>query len=120
MPAGDGSRSLSSPPAAVRQSSITRSSSTANPCRTLTAPHGEPSPAKAGPCGSGIRGEGAYSVAEILTEPVSAPSVWRGDELTDSDRWIVRFTDEDFADFERALAHVSKKQFEEVTEIQAE
>jgi hypothetical protein len=47
-------------------------------------------------------------VTEILTEPVSAPSVWRGDELADAGRWSIRFTEEDFADFERALAHVSE------------
>jgi hypothetical protein len=59
-------------------------------------------------------------VAGILTEPVSAPSVWRGDELADTGRWIIRFTEEDFADFERALAHVSKKHLEDVTELRAE
>src|SRR5580698_5929152 len=32
-------------------------------------------------CWSGVRGEGASSVTEILTEPVSALNVWRGDEL---------------------------------------
>jgi hypothetical protein len=40
-------------------------------------------------------------VTEILTEPVSAANVWRGDELADGGRWIIRFADEDFADFER-------------------
>jgi hypothetical protein len=59
-------------------------------------------------------------VAEILTEPVSAPSVWRGDELAGTDRWIIRLTEEDFADFELALAHVAKKRFQDVTEIRAE
>ena len=47
-------------------------------------------------------------MTEILTEPASAPNVWRGDELADVGRWVIRFTEEDFADFERALAHVSK------------
>ena len=51
-------------------------------------------------------------MTEILTEPVAAPSVWRGDELGGG--WIVRFTKGDLADFERALAHVSKKHFEDV------
>jgi hypothetical protein len=59
-------------------------------------------------------------VTEILTEPVSAPNVWRGDELADVGRWIIHFTEEDFADFERALAHVSKKHFEDVTGIRPE
>ena len=67
-----------------------------------------------------MRGEGASSVTGILTEPVSAPNIWRGDELSDADRWITRFTEEDFADFERALAYVSKKQFNDVTEIRAD
>jgi len=71
-------------------------------------------------CGRGVRGKGEFSVAEILTEPVSTSSVWRGDELTDASRWVIRFTEEDFADFERALAYVSKKNFEDVTDIRAE
>jgi hypothetical protein len=41
-------------------------------------------------------------VTEILTERVSAPNVWRGDEFADTRRWIIPFTEEDFADFERA------------------
>ena len=59
-------------------------------------------------------------MTEILTEPVSAPNVWRGDELADASRWIIRFTEEDFADFERALAHVSRKHRKDVSEIRAE
>ena len=59
-------------------------------------------------------------MTEILTERVSAPNVWRGDELADTGRWIIRFTEEAFADFERALAHVSKKHLKDVTEIRAE
>jgi hypothetical protein len=69
---------------------------------------------------SSVRGEGASAVTEILTEPVSAPSVWRGDELAGTERWIVRFTEEDFADFERALARVSGKHLNGVTELRAE
>jgi hypothetical protein len=71
-------------------------------------------------CGERVRGEGASSVTEILTEPVSAANVWRGDELADGGRWIIRFAEEDFADFERALAHVSKMHIKDVTEIRAE
>src|SRR5215472_18594597 len=71
-------------------------------------------------CGSAQNGEGGSSVAEILTEPVSAMNVWRGDEFADAGRWVIRFTEEDFADFERALAHVSRKQIDDVTEIGAE
>jgi hypothetical protein len=67
-----------------------------------------------------ITGEGASSVTEILTEPVSAPNVWRGDGLADTGGWIIRFAEQDFADFERALAHVSKKHLTGVTEIRAE
>ena len=59
-------------------------------------------------------------MTEILTEPVSAPNVWSGGELTDAGRWLIRFTEEDFADFERALAHVATKHFNDVTKIQAE
>jgi hypothetical protein len=58
-------------------------------------------------------------VTDILTEPVLAPNVWRGDELAGGGGWIIRFTEEDLADFE-ALAHVAKKHFEDVTEIRAE
>src|SRR5215472_806934 len=60
------------------------------------------------------------SVTEILTEPVSAMNVWRGDELADAGRWLIGFSEDDFADFERALAHVSRKQIDDVTEIGAE
>jgi len=59
-------------------------------------------------------------VTGILTEQVSAPNVWRGDELADTGRWIIRFAEEDFADFERALTHVRKKHLKDVTEIRAE
>jgi hypothetical protein len=59
-------------------------------------------------------------VTEILTEPVSAPNVWRRDDLADAGGWVIRFTEEDLADFERALAHVSKKHLTGVTEIRAE
>jgi hypothetical protein len=60
------------------------------------------------------------SATDILTKPVSAPNVWRGDELADNRCWTVHFSEEDFADFERALAHVSKKHLRDVTEILAE
>ena len=69
--------------------------------------------------GNGVRGEGVPAVTGILTEPVSGPNVWRGDELADDGRWIVRFTEEDFADFERALAHVATKNVSDVTQIRA-
>ncbi|HET9899279.1 MAG TPA: TauD/TfdA family dioxygenase [Streptosporangiaceae bacterium] len=59
-------------------------------------------------------------MAEIRTEPVSGPNVWMGDDLTDADSWIIRFTEEDLADFERALAPVSKKHFRDVTEIRVQ
>jgi len=49
-------------------------------------------------CGNGVRGEGASAVTEVLTEPVSGPNVWRGDELADAGHWIAGFTEEDFAD----------------------
>ena len=71
-------------------------------------------------CGSAQNGEGGSSVAEILTEPVSAMNVWRGDEFADAGRWLIGFSEDDFADFERALAHVSRKQIDDVTEIGAE
>ena len=37
-------------------------------------------------------------MTEILTKPVSAPNVWTGNELADACGWIIRFTEEDFAD----------------------
>ena len=59
-------------------------------------------------------------MAEILAEPVSAPNVWSADELAAAGNWIARFTEDDFADFERALAHVARKHVNDVTEIRAE
>jgi len=59
-------------------------------------------------------------VNEILTEAVTGPSVWRGDELTDSDSWIIRFTEQDFADFERALRHASGKSADDLSGIRIE
>jgi hypothetical protein len=59
-------------------------------------------------------------VTEILTVPVSAPSVWRGDQLTDTERWIMHFTEDDLADFERALAHAARTARTDVTELRAE
>jgi Taurine catabolism dioxygenase TauD, TfdA family len=59
-------------------------------------------------------------VTEVLAEPVVGPSVWKGDELANSDRWILRFTEEDLTDFERALAFVSAKHIGELTDIQAD
>ena len=59
-------------------------------------------------------------MTEILTSPVSAPSVWRGDELADTERWMIHFTEDDLADFDRALAHVAAKGFDDDTEIRAE
>jgi Taurine catabolism dioxygenase TauD, TfdA family len=59
-------------------------------------------------------------VAEVLTEPVVGPSVWRGDDLGRTDRWIIHLSEEDFTDFERALAHVSGKGLESMAEIGAE
>jgi hypothetical protein len=59
-------------------------------------------------------------MAEILAEPVTAANVWSGDELAAAGNWIIRFTEDDFADFERALAHVARKHVSDVTEIRAE
>jgi hypothetical protein len=56
---------------------------------------------------------------EVLAEPVAGPSVWRGDELANAERWIVPFTEEDLTDFERALALVSAKHVMELTDIRA-
>jgi hypothetical protein len=56
---------------------------------------------------------------KMLTEPVIGASVWRGDELTDPDRWMIQLGEEDFADFERALAHVWRLRVADVTELRA-
>ncbi len=58
-------------------------------------------------------------MAEVLTEPVAGASVWRGDDLGADDRWIIHLGEDDFADFERALAHVSAKKLRTLTEIGA-
>jgi hypothetical protein len=59
-------------------------------------------------------------VAEILTEPVDAASVWIGDDLKDADSWIIPLTEDDLADCERALAHYAAKQFSDLTQARAE
>jgi hypothetical protein len=69
---------------------------------------------------SDVRGEGASPVAQILTEPVSAPSVWTGDELSGTGHWVIHFTEEDLADFGRALANVPEEHVRDVTQIRAE
>ena len=56
----------------------------------------------------------------ILTEPVAAANVWRGDELSDSSQWLIYFSEDDVADLERALAHVSRMNIGDFTEIRAE
>jgi hypothetical protein len=58
-------------------------------------------------------------VTEVLAEPVVGPSVWRGDDLADGDRWTIHLGEEDFADFERALGHLSGQGPRPVTEIEA-
>jgi hypothetical protein len=57
---------------------------------------------------------------EVLAEPVAGPSVWRGEELANAERWIVPFTEEDLTDFERALALVSAKHVMELTDMRAD
>jgi hypothetical protein len=59
-------------------------------------------------------------VTDVLAEPVVVPSVWRGDQLTNAERWIVPFTEEDLTDFERALALVSAKHVTELTDIRVD
>src|SRR4029077_13564140 len=56
----------------------------------------------------------------MLSDPVEAPNVWKGDELGDTSRWIIHLAEEDFEDFERALGHVSKKKLAAVTDVRAE
>lgn len=58
--------------------------------------------------------------SDILTEPVAAANVWRGDELSDSSQWLIYFSEDDVADLERALAHVSRMNIGDFTEIRAE
>ena len=57
---------------------------------------------------------------EVLAEPVAGPSVWRGDELANAERWIVPFTEEDLTDFEKALALVSANHVMELTDMRAD
>jgi hypothetical protein len=59
-------------------------------------------------------------MVEMLTEPVSGESVWRGDELADPDRWTIHLGEEDLADFDRALAHISRLPVGHLTELRAE
>jgi hypothetical protein len=59
-------------------------------------------------------------VAEVLAEPVVGPSVWRGHDLGDDDQWIIHLDEQDFAEFERALTHLSGAGPRPVTEIRAQ
>jgi hypothetical protein len=45
----------------------------------------------------------------MLEQPVTGPSVWRGEDLQESDEWIMRFTEADLAEMERGLAAVRDK-----------
>jgi hypothetical protein len=57
---------------------------------------------------------------EILTEPVTTPDAWRGDELSGSDEWIIQLSEDDLADFERALGHAARRDHDNVTQLGAE
>lgn len=63
---------------------------------------------------------GGSSVTAILTEAIDGPSVWRGDDLIDSDRWALAFTEDDLTDFERALSLVSEKHESDLAQIHVE
>src|SRR2546426_4183495 len=43
-------------------------------------------------------------MSSIQTKPVIGPKAWRGDVLARETSWIVRFTDAEIADIDRALA----------------
>src|SRR5436190_721521 len=47
------------------------------------------------------------SMTLIWTEPVTTPKAWRGDALSKDTSWIVRFTDAELADIDRAVKHAT-------------
>lgn len=55
----------------------------------------------------------------IRTEPVTDASVWRGEDLRDASRWMIRLTEDDLAGFERALARLPAGLRRDVTRIAA-
>jgi hypothetical protein len=63
--------------------------------------------------------QGRDQMIDMLTEPITGASVWRGDDLADPDRWTIQLGEEDFADFDRALAHVSKLRVAHLTDLRA-
>lgn len=50
----------------------------------------------------------------IREDPIAAPAAWHGADLQDSDEWIVRFTEGDLHQIERALAGVRERRPEEI------
>ena len=55
----------------------------------------------------------------IWNKPVTSPKAWRGDALKNEQSWIVRLTDAEIAEIDRALA-VAKATGLPVEEIQRE
>ena len=43
----------------------------------------------------------------MRTEPMTGPSVWRADELENSDEWVYRFTEADLSELERGVESVA-------------
>lgn len=51
----------------------------------------------------------------MLEIPVAGPSAWRAEDHRDSDTWIYRFSEDDLAELERALAEGRGKPVEDLT-----
>lgn len=50
----------------------------------------------------------------MRTEPMTGPSVWRADELEDSDEWIYRFTQADLNELQRGVESVAGRDVHEL------
>lgn len=46
---------------------------------------------------------------EILREPLTGPCVWTGETLTKSDAWLLRLSDSEIAEMDRAMRNAQKK-----------
>ena len=53
----------------------------------------------------------------MLEQPVAGPAAWRGEDLQDSDEWIVQLNEHELAEIERALASVRERKTDEIDEL---
>jgi len=56
----------------------------------------------------------AQGATAMLERPVTGPAVWRGEDLQDSEEWILRLGEGDFDEIEKALAAVADRPVEQL------